>query len=174
MTGRLTAGLLLAALCAGSHAAQTPANSPPTAARAGIAASAFMAGHWIGDIQGNLSEEIWTEPAEGSMLGMWRLIVKGQPRVIELLAIAQVGEGLVMRLRHFDGRLVAREEKDRPIELHLTRVVDGEVVFEGASADGSPVRLEYRRDGPDGLAAALVRGAERDEFRYRRRAAAQR
>ncbi len=130
-----------------------------------------MSGHWIGELGGGLSEEIWTTPAGGSMLGMWRLVIE-RPRVLEMLTITEEGGTLVMRLRHFDERLVAREDKASPVELRLTSAADGEVTFEGAHADGRKLRLEYRRSGPDGLAAVLVRGAERDEFSYRRAPAA--
>lgn len=170
--GRRAAVALQALLCVVPLHAQTQPSvsaAPPVAAR--IAAVAFMAGHWVGDVDGSLSEEIWTAPAGGSMLGMWRLVAGGQARVLELLALSEEADGgLTLRLRHFDARLVAREDKERPIELRLRRLSEGEAGFEGPGADGQLVRLDYRRDGPDGLAAVLERGGRRDEFSYRRRA----
>jgi hypothetical protein len=152
-------------LGAGSPAKATLAESTT------VAAAAFMTGHWIGEIGGGLSEEIWTAPADGSMLGMWRLVIDGQVRVLELLAVSEEGDaGLTLRLRHFDRRLVAREEKDRPVELGLAQSGDGEVAFAGAGTDDTPLRLSYRRDGSDGLVAVLEKNGRRDEFRYRRRA----
>lgn len=176
--GRRATVAVAALLCAVQVRAQAPPSpsvSPTTAApvAARIAAVAFMAGHWVGDVDGALSEEVWTAPAGGSMLGMWRLVAGGQARVLELLALSEEPDGgLALRLRHFDARLVAREDKDTPVELRLRRVSEGDVSFEGLGSDGTPVRLDYRRDGPDGLAAVLERRGRRDEFRYRRRAPA--
>lgn len=128
-----------------------------------------MEGHWVGVQDGALSEEIWTAPVGDSMLGLWRLVADGRARVYELLAIGTDPElGVVLRLRHFDERLRAREEQDRPLVLRLSRAAKNEVVFEGTGSDGA-VRLTYRRDGADALVAVLERGPRRDEFRYRRR-----
>lgn len=163
--------------CASARAATpaAPAASPtpaPLAAASGLAAASFMQGHWIGVQDGALSEEIWTAPVGDSMLGLWRLVADGRARIYELLAIStDPDRGLVLRLRHFDGQLRAREEQDRPLVLHLHHADDGEVAFEGTGSD-SVVRLVYRRDGTDGLVAVLERGPRRDEFRYRRRAPA--
>lgn len=172
--------LAAALLCAGARLA-TPATPPPEAsptppspapAATGLAAAAFMEGHWIGTQDGGLSEEVWSAPAGDSMLGMWRFVVGGRARVFELLAIGTDPEaGLVLRLRHFDGRLVAREPQDRPLVLRLRSSAAGEVSFEGPGPDG-PLRLAYRREGAEGLVAVLERGARRDEFRYRRKASA--
>lgn len=166
------AGLLAALLaCAGAQAATPAAPTPTAAPSAGasvLAATSFMQGHWIGTQDGALSEEIWTGPAGDAMLGMWRLVADGQARVYELLAITTDPElGIVLRLRHFDGRLRAREEQDRPLVLRLQRAAEGEAAFEGTDSRGA-VRLAYRRDGADGLVAVLERGPQRDEFRYRR------
>jgi hypothetical protein len=169
------AWLLLGTLaCAGAGASApetpSPAASPAAAPSVGLAAAAFMQGHWIGTQDGALSEEIWTAPAGDSMLGMWRLVAGGRARVTELLAISEDPEsGLVLRLRHFDGALVAREEKDAPLVLRLRAAAEGELSFEGRSGE-EMLRLGYRRDGADALVAVLEIGTRRDEFRYRRQA----
>lgn len=167
----LRAALICAAAATtGTLAAQPATASPaPSPAAASLASAAFMEGHWLGSVDGALSEEIWTAPAGDGMLGMWRLVADGQTRVLELLALTTDPEhGLVLRLRHFDRALVARESAERPLVLRVHRATAGEVSFEGQGPDG-PLRLAYRRDGADGLVAVLERGERRDEFRYRRR-----
>ncbi|HUG53253.1 MAG TPA: DUF6265 family protein [Vicinamibacteria bacterium] len=151
-------------------ASPAPMASPGTGAAAGarVADVAWIAGRWVDDSKGNYSEEIWTGPAGGAMLGMWRLVNGGRVRVYELLSLSDEPEGLVLRLRHFDPRLVAREEKDRPVTLRLTDLQGARATFEGQEADG-PVRLIYHRTGKDTLAVTLDRAGVKQEFRFQRK-----
>ena len=153
---------LLALLAPAPPAAPAPSPAP-------LADVAFMAGHWLGSEDGDLSEEIWTDPAGDSMLGMWRYVSKGQARVFELLSLKVEDGGLVMRLRHFDPLFVAREEKAAPVVLRLVGRAPGQATFEGPAV-GAPgtVRLTYRRQGQDELVSVLEKGGSRQEFRFRR------
>ncbi len=84
-----------------------------------LAKLSWLAGRWVDDSGGNLSEETWTAPSGDGILGMWRLVVGGQIKLSELLSIQAEGQTLVLRLRHFDAKLVGREERDKPLELTL-------------------------------------------------------
>ena len=163
----LPAVLLLAALVpAGLDAAR--GSEPPAPVPATLADVAFMAGHWTGGEDGDLSEEIWS-PAHGdSMMGMWRYVSKGEARIFEILTLTAEGGSVVLRIRHFDPRLVAREEKDRPVALPLVAKKEGEAVFEGPE-HGVPgtVRLTYRREADGGLVSVLEKKGSRQEFRFR-------
>ena len=130
---------------------------------------AFIAGHWVGGDPGDLSEEIWSAPEGDSMVGMWRYVAKGRARIYEILTLTAEGPDVVLRIRHFDPKLVAREEKDRPVELPLVAKGAREAVFEGPEYDvKGPVRLTYR-GGEDGtLEVVLEKEGKRQEFRFRR------
>jgi hypothetical protein len=141
--------------------------APAPAAPATIDDVRFMAGHWVGDMGGAVSEEVWTEPSGNGMLGMWRYVAGGEARVLELLTLTAGPEGVTLRLRHFDGRLVAREEKDAPLEFKLVRSAPREVVFEGTEK-GATVRLTYRAEG-DALVSVLDKGGKPQEFRFKRK-----
>ncbi len=151
-------------------AAQAPAApAPPPAPPASLADVAFMAGHWLGGEEGDLSEEVWTAPAGDSMLGMWRYVSKGQARVFELLSLKAESGGVVLRLRHFDPLFGAREDKATPVVLRLVAHAPGQATFEGpAVGSAGTVRLSYRRDGADGLVSVLEKGGSPQEFRFRR------
>jgi hypothetical protein len=129
---------------------------------------AWMAGHWIDESGGSLSEEIWAAPAADCMIGMWRYASEGKPRVFELLAIVQEDAGPVLRLRHFSPALVAREEKDTPVVLPLVKLEGREAVFEGQGSAGA-VRLTYRQPDPNTLVGVLEKGTSREEFSFRRK-----
>ncbi len=155
--------LLLAGLVPDMGAA--PAPVPAT-----LADVAFMSGHWVGGDPGDLSEEVWTAPEGDSMVGMWRYVAKGQTRIFEMLTLTLEGPGVVLRLRHFDAKLVAREERERAVELPLVAKGPREAVFEGPASDGKgTVRLTYRRGEDDVLVGVLEKGGSKQEFRFRRR-----
>ncbi len=158
---------LAAALFAFSLARAEPAQKPTTAKRT-LADLGFLAGHWVEVTGRNLSEEIWTLPAGDSMAGVWRYVEDGRVRVFELLTIRQETGGPVLRLRHFDADLVAREEKGAPLILPLVAAERQSAKFEGPAPGGAgTVSLAYRRDG-EALAVTRTRAGKSEEFRFRR------
>jgi hypothetical protein len=152
---------------AASAAAQAPPAAP--AAKATLADVSWIAGHWIDDSGGDLSEEVWSAPAGDSMIGMWRYVARGKMAVQELLNISDHGSGPVLRLRHFDPRMSAREEKDAPLALPLLSWTKDEAVFEGPGQPAGRVKLTYRRETPDALAVTLEKGGPPQMFRMRRK-----
>jgi hypothetical protein len=144
----------------------------PSPARARVVDLAWIAGHWVNADGGALSEEVWTVPEGDAMLGMWRYVSGGKARVLELLAIADTDRGPVLHLRHFDGRLVAREEKDRPLALPLVSL-DARAkvaVFDGPGVPSGTVRITYRQPSPDVLEATLEKdGQPAQPFRFTRK-----
>jgi hypothetical protein len=93
----------------------------------------WLAGHWTGEALGGVSEEIWSPPGGGSMMGMYRLIKDGKPMFYELLTIVEEQGSLILRLKHFHADLKGWEEKDKTVEFPLVAVRDGAVHFEGMS-----------------------------------------
>jgi hypothetical protein len=162
---QLLLGLLLVAAPA---AGADPPPEPQVPAT--LADVAFMAGHWVGGAPGDLSEEVWSAPEGDSMIGMWRYVAKGRIRILEILTLTAEGPNVVLRIRHFDPKLVAREEKDRAVELPLVAKGRNEAVFAGIEhgAKGT-VRLTYRRGDDDSLTAVLEKDGAREEFRLRKR-----
>lgn len=149
--------------------AGSPLHAAPPAPAARVADLVWLEGHWRDESGGHLSEELWTAPSGDSIMGMWRWVEDGKVRIFELLAIKQEEGGLVLRLRHFDPKLVAREDKERPLAWPLLRSGPREVVFEGpdATAQGK-ARLTYRRPDEDTLVVILDKAGKAQEFRYRR------
>lgn len=145
----------------------------PEPIAASLADVAFMAGHWVDESKEGLSEEVWTEPSGDSMVGMWRYVGKGQTQIFELLALKAESGSVVLRLRHFDPKLVGREERQTPVELRLISKKPGEAVFEGPAVGGSGrVRLTYRSPEKGALVGVLEKGGEPQEFSFHRRGVA--
>lgn len=157
-----------ALLAAGAGAQE--AKTPPAPVKATLEDVAFMAGHWVGGEDGDLSEEIWAAPSGDSMMGMWRYVAKGQTRIYEILTLTAEGDGVVLRIRHFNPKLVGREEKDRAVELPLVAKGPREAVFEGPEYNvKGAVRLTYRRSADDALVGVLEKEGKKEEFSFRRR-----
>ena len=144
------------------------ASEDPVAAKAAtLAQVAWIAGHWVDDAGGGLSEEVWAAPNGDSMIGMWRYVAKGKAQIFELLSITEEAGGPVFRLRHFSPKMVAREEKDKPLTLSLVSLKEREAVFEGQEDGAGTVRLTYRRPTAETLSVTLDKPGKSQEFRFR-------
>jgi hypothetical protein len=98
----------------------------------------WLIGHWKGTGLGGVSEEMWSEPAGGVMMGMYRLILNGKPSFYEFIHLAEDSGSIVMKLKHFNPDLTGWEEKDRFVTFRLLKMGVNEVYFAG---------LTFRRSG---------------------------
>lgn len=147
--------------------------SEPGRVDPGIAEMTWIAGRWVDDSDGNLSEETWGPPSGDCLVGMWRLVVGGKAKLYELLTITAESKGVVLRLRHFDRSGAGWEDKEHPLTLKLVRSKPNEAVFEGQEAKGY-LRISYRRVDGETLLSVVERGSsekdvQREEFRFRRK-----
>ena len=92
---------------------------------------AWIAGHWVGEAFGGTGEEIWTEPAGGAMMGMYRITKDGEVGFYEFLTISEADSSLVLRLKHFHADLKGWEEKDDMVTFPLVRIDEGCAYFDG-------------------------------------------
>jgi uncharacterized protein DUF6265 len=147
----LAAGALAAPLAAQDRQTEHTFKPRPGAARpaATIADMAWLAGHWTGPALGGTSEEMWTPPSAGAMMGMYRLIKDGRPVFYELLTLVEEGGSLVLRLKHFNADLSGWEEKDRSLAFPLLAKEAGALHFDGMS---------FQPQGKDALTVYLAIG----------------
>jgi hypothetical protein len=129
----------------------------------------WLAGRWVGEMAGGGSEEIWSQPDSGSMMGMWRWSQGGAPRLFEFMTIQDADEGPVLRLRHIEPSGRSWESQERPLELPLVRHGPREASFAGANRDGSALVLTYKCPNPDRLTVVLEEASGVQEFHFRRR-----
>ena len=88
---------------------------------ASIADIDWIEGHWRGEAFGGFTEEIWSPPVVGVMMGMFRHI-DGRKKEItfyELMSIEEIQGTIILKIRHFDKLLHAWEEKEQPLIFHL-------------------------------------------------------
>jgi hypothetical protein len=118
---------------------------------------AWLAGRWQSAAGERVtSEEHWSAPAGGAMVGMFRLLNGGRPGIYELLLLEEEADGVWMRLRHFRPQMVAQEEG--PLLLKLASAAPDKLVFENPK-DNQPKRITYALTG-DELTATIE--TERD------------
>jgi hypothetical protein len=124
----------------------------------------WLAGAWQGPAFNGQADEIWSAPQAGSLVGMYRLVVGGQVKFYELMAIEEAEGSLVLRIKHFNPGLQGWEEKDRAVEFPLVALEPGAAYFDG---------LTFRRISEDALDVHLRVGApdgstQEYVFHYRR------
>jgi hypothetical protein len=125
---------------------------------------AWIAGNWRAEALGGMAEEIWSGPEAGTMMGMFRLIRNGRLAFYEILRLAEDGDSVTLRLKHFNADLTGWEEKDGFVEFRLVRLDGERAWFDG---------ITFAREDPDTLLVWLaITGREGDvreeEFRFRR------
>ena len=115
-------------------------------AHPGLSDVDFMSGEWRAMDKDGMSEEVWSVPHGNSIVGTFRVVgADGGLRMQEVLAIVAEPEGVFMRLRHFDAKMVSREEKDAPIVLKLEKAEGERGVFRCVSGSKSLATITYWR-----------------------------
>jgi hypothetical protein len=128
---------------------------------------AWLEGHWETELGGGRAEEIWTKPDGDSIVGMYRFVKDGKLAMTELIEIRALPNGIGHYMRHFHGKLIAWEEKDKPLEWKLVEFAPQSVLWESGGT-----KLQYELKDPDTLLATLIKSKDGKEtrtvFRYRR------
>ena len=119
---------------------------------ASIETMAWLAGGtWRGDGFGGITEESWSTPAAGAMIGTFRsLKPAGTGHAVafyQLLTFIEQNGSLVLRLKHFNADLTGWEEKDGFVTFRLARVTPDAVYFDG---------LTFRRESRDRMTVFLA------------------
>ncbi len=108
----------------------------------------WLVGSWIGDGFGGVSEESWSAPVDGTMMGMYRHYKDGKIVFYEFLLLDETG----MRLKHFHPDLTAWEDKEEMTRFEMisfseTKLEMKGLVFELKSKDEMEIRLQLTQNG---------------------------
>lgn len=131
----------------------------------------WLCGWWHGKIGEDRVEEVWSKPDGGAMMGMFRWLSGDAVRFYELILLEQDGEGVVMRVKHFNAGLLGWEEKDGPIDFALVELNECFAVF-CQQATQDPACLVYKLEESSKLSVHFERETAappvKDVFRFRR------
>ena len=123
------------------HTAHTlKLDAPENQPVATIEAMNWLSGDWIGEGFGGTCQEIWSTPEAYSMMGMFQMILENQVFFYEFCQISEDNGSLILKLKHFDGKLSGWEEKDETVDFALVKIEDQAVWFDG---------LTYQKNGDE-------------------------
>lgn len=106
----------------------------------------WLAGTWSGKLGEGRMDEVWTEPDQASMTGVFRAYKGTKAHFYEFMTIERSGNELILRLRHFSGNLDAQEDKTGALKFVSTAIGAHRAVFEN-KATNPPEKLTYTRVG---------------------------
>ena len=138
------------------------ASPKPTRIITDISELSWISGDWQTASGGRAqTEEHWTSPAGGSMLGMSRTVAGSKTSEFEFLRIEQRDDGIYY-VAQPKGRCPATD-------FRLTRVTAQEAVFENPTHD-FPKRIIYRKTADDAITASIDggEGTKQMTFAFRR------
>jgi hypothetical protein len=99
--------------------------------RASITDMGWLAGTWAGEAFGGETEEVWSRPKGGIMMGMFRLTKAEKPEFYELMTLGESDGTLVLRLKHFSADFTGWEEKDKTVDFRYIKKDGKRFLFEG-------------------------------------------
>lgn len=91
----------------------------------------WISGNWKGEAFGGQTEENWSEPSGGSMMGAFKLINNGMVSFYEIEIIREIENSLILQLKHFNNDLKGWETKDETVDFPLQYITSNKVVFDG-------------------------------------------
>ena len=118
----LTLTPTLAALAAAQTANTVPAPADKPGPPAALKDVAWLTGDWVGTGLGGVSEETWSVPAAGAMIGTYRLVVDGKASFYEFMNLIEDDGSLLLRLKHFNADMTGWEDKDKFVSFRLARL----------------------------------------------------
>lgn len=132
----------------------------PTPARARIRNLEWLAGNWIGTKGTRSTEERWSPPLGGAMLGVSRTVSGGNMTAFEYLRIVPRNRGLVY---------IAQPGGGAATEFVLTELTSTRAVFDNPRHD-YPKRIVYELSSEGGLTATIgfTKGGSPRRFEFLR------
>ena len=147
---------LCAVLGAGARA-----EAPPSPCAGEVAGLAFLEGRWVAPSPTGFTEERWSAPAGGTVMGQGRVVEGGRTLFFEHLLV-RAGPGGCPEL-------VAWPQGGAPVAFALVRLQGQEAVFEAPGHDW-PQRIRYARVGDALTASAADLAGQRSSTSLLRRA----
>jgi hypothetical protein len=141
--------------------------APAAAQDRELSAFAWLAGTWETTEATNppsQTDEHWLAPSGNLMIGTSQTVKSGRTTAFEFMRLEKRGADIYY---------VPQPNGRPPVDFKLTSAEGGSFVFENSEGVDRVRRVEYRREGADGL-YARIEGAQNGkpfllEYRYRRR-----
>jgi hypothetical protein len=128
-----------------------------------LSAFGWLAGSWEASEGSSHTEERWTTPSANLLVGVSRTVKDGRTTGFEFMRLEKRGADIYY---------IPQPNGRPPVDFKLTSAEGGRFVFENTEGVDRVHRIEYRREGEDGL-YARIDGVQNGkpfllEYRYRR------
>jgi len=128
-----------------------------------LSAFAWLAGVWHAADGAASTEERWMSPTSNLILGASRTVKDGRTVGFEFMRLEKRGPDIYY---------IPQPNGRPPVDFKMTSAENGSFVFENREGVDRVHRIEYRREGDDGL-YARIEGVQNGkpfllEYRYRR------
>ena len=115
-----------------------------------IADFKWLAGNWVGDGFGGVSEEAWTEPSVNTMIGVYKHYKNDKPTFYEFFVISETDGKISLKLKHFNPDMMGWEEKADFVEFEFVSATPNKIEFKGlvyelVEKDKMEIRLRLRQ-----------------------------
>lgn len=90
---------------------------------------AWFSGIWKGRVGEDDVEEAWTEPQNGSLMGMFRWFRGGNLRLMEMITVGEFDGEIRLKIKHFDAALHSWEAQDETTDFVLVQLGSGIASF---------------------------------------------
>lgn len=123
----------------------------------------WLEGHWKGDAFGGITEEIWSPPLGGSMIGSFRLVKDNKVNFYEFCTIREENNSLILRIKHFHPNLKGWEDKNITVDFPLVKVSSKRLYFDGFT-------IEHTGDNELNMFVIIEKNHNKEEvhFSYKR------
>jgi len=127
---RFLAFLLFTFLLNSTFAQHTLSSDDP-APNATLHDVSWIAGHWRGEAFGGQIEEIWSPALGDSMMGSFKMVMKGEVSFYELMHIQEFEDTLLLQIRHFNQDFTGWETQNESVDFKLVKLSNDHVYFDG-------------------------------------------
>jgi hypothetical protein len=111
--------------------AQNTLSSDAPAPKATLQDVSWIAGHWRGEAFGGQIEEIWSPALGGSMMGSFKMVMKGEVNFYELMHIQEIEGTLLLQIRHFNQDFTGWETQNESEDFKLVKISKDHIYFDG-------------------------------------------
>jgi hypothetical protein len=103
----------------------------------------WMAGTWVGSIDGDRIEEHWSSSEGDTLMGMFRWLKGDDVYLYEFMLISKSELGVTLQIKHFRPDFVGWEEKDAAVTFYFQTLEDNTVTFDNGKYGDLNRVLQY-------------------------------
>lgn len=126
----------------------------------------WIIGKWYGENDENEMEEDW-HPIMGDAMPGWFRWKKGDSIFLyEFMLFQQVENNVVLKIKHFDSKLVGWEEKESWVEYQAWSATQNKIILRATDAKHTPWMIYERKDSKLIVIFVDISGHQTDRYKF--------